>query len=229
MIVICYSFEQYTKLGEYHKVNKIENQDYIYSQENKEALFFAVADGVSSCKNSRAGAEIACKVSAKVILNDVDYYFASKPEKTIRLLLSNIKSEIHNTAIILNQEPISFASTLCFACINKQSGKIMLFVLGDSKIYCINKSNISQINRVQSYGENITCSTMTQHCETDARLELKTINCDDVFLLCTDGCWKTLFKTDDNRIAMLEENIDYIDRFLDKKTINDDCSYILIA
>lgn len=114
---------EYSKTGEYHKENNLDNQDYIYTQETAAGAFYAVTDGASSCENSRKGAEIACKISAKIILDDIDYYFDSKPEKTINLILSNIRNKINKVAGDLNENEMSFASTLCFICVHKKGSR----------------------------------------------------------------------------------------------------------
>ena len=221
---------KYSKTGEYHKLNKIVNQDFIFRFENEEAAFFAVADGVSSCANSRQGAEIACKTGAKVILDDVDYYFGLSPQKTINILVANIKNEIEKAAAQSDSPAKSFASTLCFACIEKKSGKMMTFVLGDSRIYSISGQNIDVMNPVRSYGHGITCTTMTDRCESDARLEISIPGKYSEYMLCTDGCWKNLFFTDEkNRLNMRESSTGKAAEYLKSRAIDDDCSFLLIA
>ena len=221
---------EYSKIGEYHRKNHLENQDYLYVQETDKGIFCAVADGVSACENSRQGAEIACKVSAKVILDDIDYYFEASREKTINLVLSNVRNHIRRAAEAADQSGDSFASTLCFICIHKQKKQRMTFVLGDSKAYSLQPNRISQLNPVREYADNVTCTTMTRSAGKDAGLSVEPFGDSEGLLLCTDGCWKALFDGDVNRVKPLQiNNIDNVKTYLDSVGNGDDCSFLAVV
>ncbi len=221
---------RYSKIGEFHKQKHLENQDFIYEKETECAVFYAVADGVSACANSSEGARIACEISAKVILDDVDYYFDLKREKAIHLVISNIRKAIEKAAASAGAAPLSFASTLCFLCIHKKAGRIMTFVLGDSRIYGIRSGTIIQKNPVREYRENVTCTTMTAFAQADAAFAVNCLDKNEAWMLCTDGCWKELFFLDDNKqISMREMRLDRIAGYLERRTIGDDCTFLTVA
>lgn len=220
---------EYSKTGEYHKENNLDNQDYIYTQETAAGAFYAVADGASSCENSRKGAEIACKISAKIILDDIDYYFDSKPEKTINLILSNIRNKINKVAGDLNENEMSFASTLCFICVHKKRQQVMTFVLGDSKVFALYPESICQKNPVNAYKNNETCTVLTDFANEDVGFSIESYFANSQFVLCTDGCWKELFyMNEDNRVAMRSESVEGIEDYLESVKMFDDCSFLAV-
>ncbi len=221
---------QYSKIGEYHKKNNLENQDYTYTYETSEGAFYAIADGVSSCKNSREGAEIACAISAKVVLDDIDYYFDSNPEKTINLILANIRRRISQIAKEANQKDISYASTLCFVCVHKKRHQAMTFVLGDSRVYFFSSESVYQKNPVHAYEDNETCTTLTKFAQEDVGFSIDNFSEDNRFILCTDGCWKNLFYIDEkNNTAMKKVDNNEIMEYLNETMISDDCSFLAVA
>ena len=221
---------EYSKIGEYHKENHLGNQDYTYSKETTDGAFYAVADGVSSCENSRKGAEIACIISAKVILDDIDYYFDSTPEKTISLILANIRHRICKIAKETNNKDISYASTLCFVCVHKKRHQVMTFVLGDSRVYFFSSELAYQKNPVHTYDDNVTCTTMTKFAQEDAGFSIDNYSEDDRFILCTDGCWKNLFYIDEkNNTVMKKVDSNEIIEYLNDILISDDCSFLTVA
>lgn len=220
---------EYSKTGEYHKENNLDNQDYIYTQETAAGAFYAVADGASSCENSRKGAEIACKISAKIILDDIDYYFDSKPEKTINLILSNIRNKINKVAGDLNENEMSFASTLCFICVHKKRQQVMTFVLGDSKVFALYPESICPKNPVNAYKNNETCTVLTDFANEDVGFSIESYFENSQFVLCTDGCWKELFyMNEDNRVAMRSESVEGIEDYLESVKMFDDCSFLAV-
>lgn len=199
-------------------------------QETESGAFYAVADGVSSCENSRQGAEIACRISAKVLLDDIDYYFDAVPEMTVGLILSNIRSRIGRVADEMRREGVSFASTLCFICINKKRKKMMSFVLGDSRIYAVRSGAVRQLNPVRTYDGNVTCTTMTAFAQEEVGFGITDRSPGETYLLCSDGCWRELFFADENaRLVMREKDIDKLPAFFDGRKTGDDCSFVAVA
>lgn len=220
----------FSKTGEYHKKHNLENQDYSYTYETSEGAFFAMADGVSSCENSREGAEIACAISAKVILDDIDYYFDSKPEKTIDLILANIRHRIRKIAKGAHQKDISYASTLCFVCVHKKRNQVMTFVLGDSRVYFFSSGTAYQKNPVRTYEDNVTCTTLTEFVREEVGFSIDDYSEDDGFMLCTDGCWKNLFYIDENNNTVMKKvDSNEIMEYLNNTVITDDCSFLAVA
>lgn len=219
----------YSKTGEWHKENAIENQDFLFGCENEYASFFAIADGVSACKNGADGARIACEVCADIIMDHVSYYFNSANDKVKLIILTNIENAVKKQAVLSNTNPEEYASTLNFVCYNKITEQVLIFSLGDSRIYRIANGKAEYINRTLVHGHNKVCSTISYGAQNEAVLHIFNAAADDSFLLCTDGMWK-IAEAD----GLLNQTIELFDgedlaKKLDRCETRDDCSFLLVA
>lgn len=156
-------------------------------------MFYAVADGVSSCKNSRKGAETTCKVTCDMLLDEFDYFFNSSSEKVSWLILNYVKKQLNILAKQSNQSFNSYASTLCFICIEKSNKKAITFTLGDSHLYLLNSDTAFLEDGIIDYKNNVVCATVTENAEKNAIVKFYDEFNFDGLIICTDGAWKTLF------------------------------------
>lgn len=207
----------------------MKNQDFIYEKQNDDGAFFAVADGVSACKKSGIGAQIACKISADILLDHIEYYFESSEEKVKSLILMNIRNAIQEQANKDECEAEDYASTLCFVCYDKRCNRVMTFSLGDSRIYQIYNDKMRYINCTVSHSDNAVCSAISYSAEREAVLNRRPIDEDEGFLLCTDGMWKTA-----ERLGLFVNPVCWEDGktilcFLEQNTPNDDYSFLVAA
>ena len=62
------NIEHFTKIGTFHLNKKIENQDSFLHSSNERYDIISLADGVSSCVNSKIGSTIACETVNKMFL-----------------------------------------------------------------------------------------------------------------------------------------------------------------
>lgn len=182
---------------------------------------------MSACRNSAVGAEIACKVSADIILDHVEYYFASDSQKVKRIILENIKREIQKQAEKDFLYPEDYASTLCFVCCNKINGQALMFSLGDSRIYLIEDGRAEYVNQTLSHGKNRVCSTISFEAEWEASVEKIELDFDASFLLCTDGMWKTAEKKNLPELLHSTGSGTNLMKYLETEEIVDDCSFLL--
>lgn len=218
----------YSKIGEMHKRENMENQDCVYSAENQYTSFFAVADGVSACKNSKLGARLACEVCSEILLDHAGYYFNADAEKVKKILLTNIRSAIAGQAKQDRCTPKDYASTLTFLCVDELSDRILTFSLGDSRIYRIDDRGVHPVCQTVNREQGGICTTISCSAEKEAVVQKSDRQKKDKFLLCTDGMWRTaeaasllddpdLFQDDGTTITDL----------LDRQKIHDDCSFLL--
>lgn len=212
----------------FHEVNGLPNQDRVFYSENADAVFLAVADGVTACKNSGKGAQIACESAAKIMLEEVDYIFRSDEEKIAYILLSYIQDKILQE----DENGQSYASTLSFVCINKKTGKVMTFELGDSCIFLIRHSDMVPVKPIETAGDNYCCATMTEEADRQVTITFTDVKEIDSVLICTDGAWRTMVP--DGRVvdtdlkkAVVEGNTDEIDQYFDGTELSDDCTLLL--
>lgn len=220
---------EYTKAGKAYIESKTKNQDFIYSEENDKAAFFAIADGVSSARKGEEGAEIACKEAAKILLDSPDYYFSINPKNTIGILINKLELKIKNEAKNNGLSEREYASTLVFLLCDKQSDLIMMFCLGDSRIYEVDNIAAGQVCETQKHSGNAVCTIVSNTAEEEAVLSIRKARSGETFLLCTDGMWKTAEQEglfNDPEILLSPEKLK---AYFDGREINDDCSYITVT
>lgn len=220
----------YSEAGEWHRSQSLPNQDAVFVGRSETAEFYAVADGVSQCRNSKEGAEIACRAAAEILLDETAYIFGCRGKKAARIIVAYIKRRIRMLAAERGESPGSFSSTLCFVCRNRQTREVMTLVLGDSRIYAIYPAENDSLMRLSGAEEGI--STMTIGAEKYTAVSTLPSESATAFLLCTDGAWR-LMKPDiraDDRISeavrYFDQNV--IERFFSEKLKTDDCSILMV-
>lgn len=219
----------YQQIGKYHLEKGLDNQDTIYEAESKTAKIIVIADGVSSCYNSKQGAEIACKAVSDIMLNETEYVFSSSKEKVAGLLSSYVYKQLSIVAKKDKQPVSSYSSTLSFVCYNKIRGEIMTFVLGDSLIYLILDGNMTLACKPKLIDDSKTYTTTTQNVAEVIEINVFASQNSARYLLATDGAWKTFYSggilSDKIEQAIREDKI--ID-YLKKQQCMDDCSIVMM-
>lgn len=223
--IIC----SYSKTGEYHKKNNIENEDVLFCKTNELFDFYAVADGVSFCENSRKGAEIVCYAACNIMMNEFDYYIDSPVSKAAWLITECIKRKLMDCAIKSCQKVESFASTLCFFCIEKRTGRAISFTLGDSHLYIINSEGLRLSKGTVLYEDNVICATVTQNADRAVTINYYNKDEYDGFMLCTDGIWKSIMSASGFSEAQTVEEYRFLLENLKNKKIQDDATVLLVA
>ena len=220
---------KYQKTGKYHLEAGIDNQDAVFEAESGSAKIIAIADGVSCCENSKKGAEAACKAVSKIMLEETEYMFSSGTEKVKGLLFAYVYKKIREEAEKNGHTPESYSSTLAFVCINKISGEVMTFVLGDSLVYRISEGEMSLACSPQLSGDSKTYTTTTEGAEQI--IEINTFMPKEklCFLLATDGAWKCFYSggvmSEKAQMAVREGNII---GYLEAQECSDDCSIVMM-
>lgn len=202
----------------------------MFFKKNERFDFYAVADGVSSCTNSKKGAEISCRVACDVMMNEFDYYIDIPNQKAAWLIVEYIKRKLTEYADKSLQNFETFASTLCFVCIDKISGKALSFTLGDSHLYIMNSNEISLAKGTKLYENNIVCATVTKNAEEAVTINHYNKEEYNGFVLCTDGIWKLLFNENNKSCEpqTAEDHKELIERLKTKK-IQDDATVLFVA
>lgn len=226
--------KRYTKIGEYHEQNNQENQDVVYSKDNKDFFFFAVADGASSCEFSKKGAEFACEVVAKLVFELGDMLFDYSKEKVAYIILEEIQYGLAKKAKEMSVPIDSYASTMSFGCIDKKKKRMMLFNIGDSAAI-ITENNGDKVNVESKTDANENTFITTPSAYKKAKVvffnqeQMKDM---DTVLLCSDGTLKNIIENGSisKKAGRAIASGDYgeLDRIIESGEKNDDRSYISV-
>ncbi|MCM1364871.1 MAG: protein phosphatase 2C domain-containing protein [Faecalibacterium sp.] len=221
----------YTRIGEYHNEFGLPNQDAVLAAENQIAKIIVIADGVSSCKNSKKGAEIACRAVADAVLDDAEYIFTASKETTAKLMVEYIFQKLNDEAKATGESVESYSSTISFVCFNKISGDAMTFMLGDSLIYAFNDGELSLMCEPE-FADGGTYTTTTRNAENCVDINFVSANKYSYFMLCTDGAWSLFYENGRMKkdvSAMVEQNDDKtLKEYFDAQECQDDCSCIIM-
>ena len=223
----------FSKTGKNHHFNGTENQDVVFINADRHMTFAAVADGVSSCANSRQGAEIACEILFQALKKELDYLFSLNKKSIAFLVINLIRSEIEKRAGQAQEDAFSFASTLSFVCIDKEKNKGMFFSVGNSDIAAVTKERkIESVCRTEAFRTGKCCATLTKHAYDHAVVEFfDPANLNAVFI-GSDGAWNVMCKNgaiDPAVTEYLKENDgSSLTAFFSNAENADDCSFVFL-
>ncbi len=155
--------------------------------------------------------------------------FGYSPQKTAYIITSEVQRRLSEIAEKTGEAIESFASTLCFACYEKSTNRLMTFQLGDSNLYLVSDKGC----KIPSY-EKKTLPAFTVYDDADEKAVVTIHNAQDFnsVVLCSDGAWRKLydkgvFKPDLLEI-MKKSEFSKLKSFWEECVCEDDCSYILM-
>lgn len=213
------SITTFSKKGIFHEQNNTENQDAVFSYEDDNICYIALADGATSCRNSKAGAEIACKCIKDFLINSDIFNFSA--DKLAYLVWEEIMFHIKNEASILNDTEKSFASTFAFTYLDKKSNRLVTYNLGDGAIYILhNTSSEYELLSPPKRTDGVCMLIPNKNAYKSAEINIIE-NFNGEIFMCSDGLLD-LMKKNDVSIEKIKENHDIY-------TGMDDFSFILLC
>lgn len=215
---------KFSKTGFYHRSLNQDNQDYMYSVEEKNYTGIMIADGATACKMGLEGARLACQAVAQVIKWEGEVFFNYPKEKMAYLLIEQILYCIEcNIQDGCDLE--EYGSTFALVFMEKKTGRTVLINLGDSAILSIDKENDYFYLMSPKRYMGCPCLTTTKDAYKAVEVRVMDLPFGDTLFLCTDGFLKML-KNSDVADKLVNYDFDGLNCLLNKKENNDDCSYI---
>lgn len=214
---------KFSKAGTYHRNINRENQDYVYSVEEKDFLAIMLADGATMCEKGLEGARISCEAMAKVIKQEGSVFFSFPKEKMAYLLTEQIlySLECNKSEACDIRE---YGSTFALVFMEKKTGRTVLVNLGDGAIVLVTENGFSYLLKPKRYRGN-PCLTTTKGAEKAIDIAVCYLALGDSIFICSDGFLDQMTKSD---IASLLNSYDIegLNRELSLVENDDDCSYI---
>jgi protein phosphatase len=199
---------------------RVNNQDYADIFIFNDWKLMIVADGVSSSTNSDAASAIAVKM--------VSHYLMKS-----KLTEDNMKSELKKAILFANEKILKLnpnnekAKTTIVATLIYCDKKVVIGWVGDSRAYLINKNEIEQLTRDDSWtnhligqgvSENEVKNYDVSHIITqclgmqDDQLSIHTIMVENIIdkdiFLCSDGFWN-YFNENSKVIEVINKNLKF--------------------
>lgn len=219
-----------SETGMYHKVNNEENQDALYSGENRRFTVITLADGVSECKDAKTGAEIAVKSLTELFLKKGEYFINFDKKQIAEFAVSHINYELRKKAESEKKNVEDYSSTVASVLLDRKSERLLYFSIGDSVIIASESGKCKIISNPSDSSQGC-CVTTTKGAETMAKTNIINVSGLDSVIICSDGAWKGIFKRNklkeevkelikDNNYSELNKFIKYQDSFDDSSFIS---------
>lgn len=219
----------YCKTGGFHREIGAECQDENLSATMGSYDIAVQADGVSSCRHGKRGAQIACEAVVDFIRLEKENIFIYDSRKLSYLMMEHILYFLENEASKNGTNISDYASTVAFTCVNNHTGEMMLFSLGDGAVFNTSGFQFNTAIAPKRYYGN-PCLTTTDGAYKYVEIKKQTLSLDDSVLLCTDGFLHAVGTSSSGssvlRNAMLGKNFSELDNLLDNTSEPDDIGYI---
>ncbi len=182
----------YTEAGTYHKALHQQNEDAVQIYEDEMIEVAAVADGVSTCKYSRHGAQIAVNEAVRFIQSNYDR-IGCMPESWTEILIRRIQRKLHETAAQKGTSYEDYSTTLMVAVRERATGICHYCNIGDGLILSVQSDEYYVTSRpaIRLYGCVTVTTTGIERVVTDQSVVLSN---ESNILLLTDGAWKSIFE-----------------------------------
>ncbi len=215
--------------GKHHNYADENNQDAVMFKKNTEYCAMVLADGVSACKKSRTGAEIACKAVSEFLLKHAERLFAINEYEIADGLISHILYCLKETADKENTDIEEYSSTVACILFDRKHNRILYFSIGDSLITAT-KNDKCYIVAMPSDSRNGCCVTTTFNAASVAKVGFFDADNIESIMLSSDGAWHLMYRQNTMEQAIkeliLNQEYDKLKKKLMEKERYDDCSFI---
>lgn len=183
---------EYSRTGMLHLSSDEENQDVIRFGQKNDYAIISLADGVSSCKEAKCGAEIACQAITNLLLKNSMFFFELDEKQIAEFVLAHVLYELREKAREENKDINEYSSTLASVLVDKKRDRMLCFNLGDSLIMSIGNGK-SRIFSMPSDTLGGCCVTTTQKAASMIDVKKVKINQNDSVIILSDGAWQSMF------------------------------------
>ena len=210
-------------MGTYHAAAEGENQDYLYSMENKDYLAIMLADGATACEQGTKGAQLACEAARQIIEREGDVFFHYPKEKIAYLMTEQILYWLECNKDS-GEDIHEYGSTFMLAFMEKKNGRTVFVNLGDGAAISVKGEGISCLMRPKRLYGN-PCLTTTEGACRLTKVEVMNVSLGENIILCSDGFLDQMSGVSG---AELLRNFDLetLNDELQRSENRDDCSYI---
>lgn len=215
--------------GLHHQYDNANNQDFVAFQKNRNYAVIALADGVSTCKKSRAGAKETCEAISEYLLKHGSRFMNMTEHEISECLLSHIFYKINQRAKSDNMNVNDYSSTAACILLDRRYNKVLFFSLGDSLILAT-KKNCCNVMAMPSDSRDGCYVTTTNGVANVAKVGVVDAESIKSIIICSDGAWNLMYHR--NRLKeevkgfLVEQEYTKLKELLMKKDRFDDCSFI---
>lgn len=223
--------KKYSGAGEHHSFDSNRNQDAIATASDKRYIAVSLADGVSTCSEAKAGANIACERLNELLKNKASFFFRFDEKQIADVVISHILYELKKQALKDNTDIEEYSSTISSVLIDTKLRKALLINLGDGIIMGTSQGNVEVLSMPcdSRYG---CCVTTTKNAMNSVSVKTIDTRLVDSIIICSDGAWREMFhktrmKAEPEKLLINNEFED-LGEFLKQQNCFDDFSFVSV-
>lgn len=208
-----------------------ENQDCLYSVERGGRLVISLADGVSTCRRARDGAEIASRAIGELMEEKGRNLLNGDQPRQEEWILDHILRRLKKRSREEGDDLEEYSSTAASVLVDRNRGELLYFNLGDGLILGVDGGKC-RILSMPGNSARGCCVTTTRNAAAEADLGKRSLGTMERVLICSDGAWREMY----GRTRLLPEVSEWLVRgewgklehFLRERGCRDDYSIIAI-
>lgn len=221
--------KQLSQIGVHHAQANGENQDALCYGKSKDLCVISLADGVSTCREAKRGAQIASQAITNLFLKKGDHFLEFEKEQIADFAVSHILCELKQETLKSSNPVEDFSSTVASVLVDRKNKRMLCFNLGDGIILGAGNGTC-KILSMPGDSSSGCCVTTTRRAEKMASVKLCDVDFMDSVVICSDGAWKKMFQC--NRLkpevaSMISgSKYDALKEYLISQNCFDDYSFI---
>ncbi len=222
---------EFSEIGTRHSALNEGNQDAVCYGVNGRYAAISLADGVSSCKRAKAGAEIASRAMTNLLLKKGERFFAFEEQQIAELALSHIFFELRKQAGEAHEDVNAYSSTIASVLFDRKMHRMLCLNLGDG-IILAEAGGMCRVLAMSSDSSDGCCVTTTKNGAAMATVKIVEKCYDGSVAICSDGAWSKMYAKNKLKpeVSALLANHDFdkLKGFLSSQGCADDYSFISI-
>ncbi len=217
--------------GQHHLSRDEENQDIICHDRNDRFAVITLADGVSSCKKARVGAEIASRAITHLFLENGPSFMQMSATALVHHALNCVLYQLRAQAQKDGLPVEEYASTLSSVLIDRDKKELRYFHLGDGMILGLWQGRCRTLALPSDCTEGCYVTTTRNVAHTVATAQMAWESMSGIMIL-SDGAWRQMVHRGRllPQVKKLLDDGDYagLNQYLTQAVGFDDCSCICL-
>ena len=217
----------FSHMGSWHRQNGGENQDALCMDGSADFAVIALADGVSSCREAKRGAEIACHTLTELMLCQGQRLLSFPIQDVIGFALNRIRNELQKQGGRMED----YASTVSAVLLDRKNRRLLCLNLGDCLIGGTEAGKCRILAAPSDSSSGCYVTTTRNAEQVTAVCSLPVGQLDSVFL-CSDGLWQYLMTgekfTDESSELLTNHAYRELERQMEAEDGLDDASFIVL-
>lgn len=216
-------------MGQYHTDANGTNEDVVCSGQNNRLCVISLADGVSTCREAKAGADIASKAITHLFLTKGNLIMNLDNGRLADLVFSHVLHELKKQAARMGLAVEDLSCTVTSILIDKKSGKMLCYHLGDSMILAVGNGKCRVLG-MPSFSTDGCIVTTTENGQRKACVSWFDARAFESVAIVSDGAWQNMFSKNrlrqDVTTMLIHGDYGTLEEYLASKKCADDYSFI---